>query len=174
MGKDPPAFDILYWNADTTNMPAGLHRDFVGISLENALVQPGAVRVLGTPIDLRRSTWTPTSWPASPTTSRRGRTPTARRSSWARIRASCSPRAGTSPRWSTRPDNPKASYQLNTDNPPSPEDFLAGASTHRGTWWEDWASWLGERSGSERPAPGELGSDGHPPLEPAPGTYVKA
>ena len=173
MGKDPPAFDILYWNADTTNMPAGLHRDFVGISLENALVQPGAVRVLGTPIDLRRIDVDAyvvagiadhiTPWEnAYRTTQLLGSSPRFVLSTSGHIAALVNP-----------PGNPKASYQLNPANPPNPDDFLAGASTQRGTWWEDWAGWLGERSGGEKPAPAELGSDGHPPLDPAPGTYVK-
>jgi polyhydroxyalkanoate synthase len=151
MGKDPPAFDILYWNADTTNMPAGLHRDFVGISLENALVQPGAVRVLGTPIDLGAIDVDAyvvagiadhiTPWEnAYRTTQLLGSHPRFVLSTSGHIAALVNP-----------PGNPKASYQLNTDNPPSPEDFLAGASTHRGTWWEDWASWLGERSGPSGP-----------------------
>jgi class II poly(R)-hydroxyalkanoic acid synthase len=173
MGKDPPAFDILYWNADTTNMPAGLHRDFVGISLENALVQPGAVRVLGTPIDLGKIDVDSyvvagiadhiTPWEnAYRTTQLLGSNPRFVLSTSGHIAALVNP-----------PGNPKASYQLNAANPPSPDDFLEGATTHRGTWWEDWAAWLGERSGPERPAPPELGSEGHPPLDPAPGTYVK-
>ena len=52
LGKDPPAFDILYWNQDTVRLAAGLHRDFVRIGLDNALTRPGEVEVLGTPIDL--------------------------------------------------------------------------------------------------------------------------
>ena len=52
LGKDPPAFDILYWNQDTVRLAAGLHRDFVRIALGNALTVPGEVEVLGTPIDL--------------------------------------------------------------------------------------------------------------------------
>ena len=52
LGKDPPAFDILYWNQDSVRLAAGLHRDFVRIGLENALTHPGEVEVLGTPIDL--------------------------------------------------------------------------------------------------------------------------
>ena len=52
LGKDPPAFDILYWNQDSVRLAAGLHRDFVRIGLDNALTHPGEVEVLGTPIDL--------------------------------------------------------------------------------------------------------------------------
>ena len=51
-GKTPPAFDILYWNADTTRMPAGLHRNFIEIAMANALTKPGAVSMLGSPVDL--------------------------------------------------------------------------------------------------------------------------
>ena len=52
LGKEPPAFDVLYWNQDTVRLAAGLHRDFVRIGLENALVRPGALEVLGSPVDL--------------------------------------------------------------------------------------------------------------------------
>jgi polyhydroxyalkanoate synthase len=52
LGKDPPAFDILYWNQDAVRLAAGLHRDFVHLALENSLTLPGAVEVLGTPVEL--------------------------------------------------------------------------------------------------------------------------
>src|SRR3712207_9416278 len=54
MGEDPPAFDILAWNADGTNLPARLHEQFLEIFSDNALVKPGAMRVLGTPVHLSR------------------------------------------------------------------------------------------------------------------------
>jgi polyhydroxyalkanoate synthase subunit PhaC len=56
LGKEPPAFDILYWNADTTRMPAALHRDFLKIATENSMRRPGGVTVLGSPVDLGRIT----------------------------------------------------------------------------------------------------------------------
>ncbi len=56
MGKTPPAFDILFWNADATNLPAALHRDFLDLALDNALTEPGAATVLGTPVDLSKIT----------------------------------------------------------------------------------------------------------------------
>ena len=52
LGENPPAFDILFWNVDTTRLPAGLHSDFLDIFERNALAEPGALEVLGTPIDL--------------------------------------------------------------------------------------------------------------------------
>jgi polyhydroxyalkanoate synthase subunit PhaC len=52
LGKAPPAFDILYWNQDSVRLAAGLHRDFIGWALENALTRPGGLSVLGTPVDL--------------------------------------------------------------------------------------------------------------------------
>lgn len=52
LGKEPPAFDILYWNQDTVRMAAGLHRDFIHIGLENSFTRPGALEVLGTPVDM--------------------------------------------------------------------------------------------------------------------------
>ena len=53
-GKPPPRFDILYWNADTTRMPSGLHRDFIEIAMANALAKPGTASMLGSPVDLSR------------------------------------------------------------------------------------------------------------------------
>ena len=78
LGKEPPAFDILFWNADSTNLPAALHRDFLEMSIENSITHPGELEVLGTPIDLSKIKAPTYWWPASPTTSSRGRTPTRR------------------------------------------------------------------------------------------------
>ena len=54
LGKDPPAFDILFWNQDTVRLAAGLHRDFIQIGLDNSFTHPGALEVLGEPVDLQR------------------------------------------------------------------------------------------------------------------------
>jgi polyhydroxyalkanoate synthase len=172
LGKEPPAFDILYWNADSTNLPAALHRDFIGISLDNPLVRPGALHALGTPIDLSKITVDSyvvagiadhiTPWEnCYRTTQLLGSPPRFVLSTSGHIAALVNP-----------PGNEKASYQLNDDNPSAAEDWLQGAAKHRGSWWTDWTAWLGERSGEDRPAPKELGSKRYEPLGPAPGTYV--
>ena len=72
-----------------------------------------------------------------------------------------------------RPGNPKASYYLGGIPGPDPDEWLAGAQKHTGSWWQNWADRILERSGDERPAPAELGGRHHPVLEPAPGRYVK-
>jgi polyhydroxyalkanoate synthase subunit PhaC len=172
LGKSPPAFDVLYWNADTTNLPAGLHRDFLQVGLENPLVRPGGLTVLGTPVDLSKITVDSylvagiadhiTPWEnCYRTTQLLGSSPRFVLSTSGHIAALVNP-----------PGNEKASFQTRDDNPPAPDAWLDGASKHRGTWWDDWLAWLGERSGDEVEAPSSLGSDAHQPLEDAPGTYV--
>jgi polyhydroxyalkanoate synthase len=173
LGKDPPAFDILFWNADTTNMPAALHRDFVRIALDNSLVHPGDATVLGTPVDLAQITVDSyvvagiadhiTPWPnAYRTVHLLGSAPRFVLSTSGHIAAMVNP-----------PGNPKASYRVNDALPEAAEDWLATATQTPGSWWEDWTAWMAERAGSERAAPKRLGGPGHRPLEDAPGTYVR-
>ena len=70
------------------------------------------------------------------------------------------------------PGNEKSAFQIADEHPADPEEWLAAASQRRGSWWDDWSAWLGERSGEERKAPKALGSKQHVPLQDAPGTYV--
>jgi len=71
------------------------------------------------------------------------------------------------------PGNPKAHYF--SDPPPGddPDEWLAQATEHAGTWWEHWVGWVSSRSGDTRRAPTRLGSRRHKPVEPAPGSYVR-
>ena len=174
LGKDPPAFDVLFWNSDATNMPAALHRDFIELSLENSLVEPGGVEVLGTPIDL--SSVTSDSYVVAAiadhivpwqncyaTTQLLGSEPRFVLSTSGHIAALVNP-----------PGNEKASYQTRDGNPPTADEWLRTASKQRGTWWADWIEWLGERSGDEKRARKTLGAAGYKPLEKAPGKYVLA
>jgi polyhydroxyalkanoate synthase len=172
LGKPPPAFDVLFWNNDVTRMPAGLHRDFIRLAVDNALVTPGKVSALGTPVDLSKVAVDLyavagiadhiTPWHNCYRSLRLfGSTPRFILSTSGHIAALVNPA-----------DNPKASFQVNDGLPADPDAWLAGAVTHRGSWWPDYTAWLAERSGGERDAPTGLGSAELPPLGPAPGSYV--
>ena len=172
LGKKPPAFDILFWNADTTRMPAGLHADFVDLAMDNLLVTAGARTVLGVPIDLSEidaDTYIVagiadhiTPWQnCYRTTQLLGGSSRFVLSTSGHIAALVNP-----------PGNPKASFQVNKANPADPEEWLKSAETEPGTWWLDASAWLAERSGALRPAPEQLGGGGLQPIVEAPGTYV--
>ncbi len=172
LGKRPPAFDVLYWNSDTTRMPAALHRDFIRMTTANALVHPGKMTVLGTPVDLSKVDVD--SYVVAGTTDHI--------CPWERCYRSVQLLGGSSrfvlsnaghiAALVNPPSNPKASFQVNDACPEPPEEWLAGAARHPGTWWSDYASWLGERSDEQKPAPASLGSSRHPVSGSAPGTYV--
>jgi poly[(R)-3-hydroxyalkanoate] polymerase subunit PhaC len=172
LGKDPPAFDVLSWNADNTNLSAGLHVDFMRILAANALAHPDAMELDGVPVDLRMVTADAyvvgaltdhiTPWKAC------YRTPMLLGgesqfvlSSSGHIQALVNP-----------PGNPKAAFFTNPALPADPDEWLAGATEHAGTWWDHWLAWLAARSGDERRAPRRLGSSSHPALDRAPGLYV--
>jgi poly(3-hydroxyalkanoate) synthetase len=172
LGQNPPAFDILYWNADTTRLPAGLHSDFLDLAISNGLAE-GTLTVLGTPVDLGKvaldayvvagSTDHIVPWQAAyQTTQLLGGESQFVLSSSGHIQAIVNP-----------PGNPKSSYRTREGAPPADaEAWLGGAETAPGSWWEHWTAWLSARSGDRRPAPRKLGSGTHPPLDPAPGRYV--
>jgi polyhydroxyalkanoate synthase len=172
LGQDPPAFDILYWNADTTRLPAGLHSDFLDLSLSNGLAE-ATLSVLDTPVDLGKvdvdayvvaaSTDHIVPWQAAyRTTQLLGGETEFVLSSSGHIQAIVNP-----------PGNPKSSYRTRPGAPPAQaEAWLNGSEQHAGSWWDHWTAWLATRSGDERPAPAEPGSPQRPPLGPAPGCYV--
>jgi polyhydroxyalkanoate synthase len=172
LGRNPPAFDVLFWNADTTRMSARLHADFVDFGLENRLVTPGSMTVLGLPVDLSRVEVDSylvagiadhiTPWQnCYRSTQLLGGDSRFILSTSGHIAALVNP-----------PGNPKASYQVNKENPGDPELWLKTAETVPGSWWPDIVAWLGERCGPEKAAPDELGGAGLRPLVEAPGTYV--
>jgi len=172
LGKKPPAFDVLFWNADTTRMTAQLHADFVDLALDNKLVTPGALTVLGTGIDLSQVDVDAylvagiadhiTPWQnCYRSTQLLGGNSRFILSTSGHIAALVNP-----------PGNPKARYQINKSTPANAADWLQTAETEQGTWWPDLQEWLGGRCGAEKPAPEELGGGGLRPIVEAPGTYV--
>jgi polyhydroxyalkanoate synthase subunit PhaC len=175
LGQRPPAFDILFWNQDTVRLAAGLHRDFIQIALDNSLVEPGALELLGTPIDLRQLEIDSyivagisdhiTPWEnCQRTASMLGGDTRFVLSTSGHIAAIVNP-----------PGNPKATYRVAVQGEhDDAQAWLTAAEKRPGSWWEDWNSWLAERSGPMKPAPKRLGSREHRPKGKAPGTYVLA
>src|SRR6204780_2524095 len=172
LGKKPAAFDILFWNADTARMTAGLHRDFLELGAANALVEPGGATMLGSPVDLAavdRDSYIVAGitdhicpWQACyRTTQLLGGRPRFVLSTSGHIAAMVNP-----------PGHEKARYQMAKECPEDPQEWLRSAETLHGTWWPDWAGWLTERCGEEQAAPADLGGGGLPPVGPAPGTYI--
>jgi polyhydroxyalkanoate synthase subunit PhaC len=172
MGKKPPTFDILAWNADRTNLPAALHAQFLEIFANNSLTHAGALSVLGTPVDLARITCDTyvtggltdhlTPWQGCYRATQLFSGPTTFvLSHTGHIQTMVNP-----------PGNPKSHYWVGPDPGPDPEAWRAQAQRVQGSWWDHWSEWILARSGEERPAPPKLGSRRHRPLVPAPGTYV--
>src|SRR3989475_3245391 len=172
VGKDPAAFDVLYWNNDTTRLPAKLHGNLLDLYETNAFTHPGVLEVLGTPIDLSKVTNDAyivagitdhiTPWQGCyATTQLLGGKVTFILSNSGHIQALLNP-----------PGNPKASYFVNERYPADPGQWQAGAQKRAGSWWEDWRDWLGMRAGEKKAAPRELGSAQYQPGTPAPGSYV--
>ena len=172
MGNDPAPFDILFWNSDSTNLPAALHAGFLELMLRNSLAKSDDVEILGTPIDLRRvdcdmyllagTTDHICAWRACYESTRLfgGNTEFVLSSS-GHIQSLVNP-----------PGNFKSNYFTNPVKDADPDVWLSGATETRGTWWDHWLMWLTKRSGAERDAPASLGSKAHPALDPAPGKYV--
>jgi polyhydroxyalkanoate synthase subunit PhaC len=177
-GRPPPAFDILYWNADTTRLPAALHHDFIRLGLANALTVPGAATMLGSPVDLAKVDVDAyvvagvadhlCPWQSCyRTTQLFGGAVKFVLSTSGHIAALVNP-----------PDNQKASFRSAPSNhgapsnPVDPLEFLATAGKTRGSWWLDYSGWLAERSGGLTTSPAGLGLEGYPVQCAAPGTYV--
>lgn len=171
-GRKPPAFDILYWNADTTRMTAALHRDFIELFTDNRLTTPGAARMLGTPVDL--GAVTADSYIVAGVADHICPWQSCYRSTALlggdnRFVLST---AGHVASMVNPADSGKSTFRTNDENPADPQDWLAGASMNQGSWWLDYARWLAERTPRRRRAPRTLGSKAHPAGVPAPGRYV--
>lgn len=173
MGEDPPPFDVLYWNNDTTNLPAQLHSDYLDLGLNQPFDHPGEFEVAGHMLDMRKVTADAfivagltdhiTPWKACyRTTGLLGsKNIEFVLSSSGHIQSLLNP-----------PGNPKAKYFRNPDIAPSAEEWAEGAEEVPGSWWPRWGEWLKERSGAQKTAPKACGNEAFPPLYDAPGHYV--
>ncbi|CAD5106637.1 class II poly(R)-hydroxyalkanoic acid synthase [Zestomonas carbonaria] len=172
LGNEPPAFDILYWNNDTTNLPAALHGEFIEMYRTNPLIHAGLLEVCGTPIDLKKVTSDfycvagvtdhITPWDACYRSVHLfGGQCEFVLSNSGHIQSILNP-----------PGNPKARFMTNSGLPADANDWLASSTKHSGSWWTHWQAWLQDRSGKTRKAPAKLGCKAYPAGESSPGTYV--
>ena len=176
MGDDPPAFDVLFWNADATNLSATLMGDFLELFETLAFTKRGEVEMAGHKIDLSKvtsdlfilggTTDHITPWRACYRSTQLfgSKDVTFVLSQAGHMQAILNP-----------PGNPKAKYYVSKKRgkpPADVDDWLKGTEEVAGSWWPYWMEWVQQRSGKLKPAPTALGSKAHPPLEPAPGLYV--
>ncbi|WP_460132056.1 class II poly(R)-hydroxyalkanoic acid synthase [Pseudomonas sp. S1_E04] len=173
LGKEPPAFDILYWNNDNTRLPAALHGDLLDFFKHNPLSHPGGLEVCGTPIDLQKVTVDSfsvagindhiTPWDAVyRSTQLLGGERRFVLSNSGHIQSILNP-----------PGNPKANYVENPKLSSDPRAWYYDASHIEGSWWPQWLAWIQQRSGAQRETLTALGNQNYPPMEAAPGTYVR-
>ncbi|MGO4714337.1 alpha/beta fold hydrolase [Bradyrhizobium sp. 2TAF24] len=172
LGNPPPAFDILFWNADTTRLPARLHGDYIDLYSSNPFVKPGTLKLNDTAVDLRAVkadsyviagvTDHITPWKSVYQTALlMGHDTTFVLANSGHLQSLINP-----------PTNKKASYMIGAVDPAGPDAFLNRAEKRQGSWWLDWREWLHQRSDGEVDAPPVLGSTRHPRLMDAPGSYV--
>ena len=179
LGQDYAAFDLLHWNGDTTNLPGKWHQSYLrDLYRDNLLVQPGALSVGGTPIDLTR-----VATPAYVQAGREDHIAPAE-SVWEVTRHFSGPLrfvlagSGHIAGVVNPPSSGKYQYWINpkAGEATSLAEFVAGAEETRGSWWPDWLEWLRARDGGTVPATGARlpGEGSLAAIEPAPGSYVKA
>jgi polyhydroxyalkanoate synthase subunit PhaC len=172
LGKEPPAFDILFWNADTTRLPARLHSDYIDLYFTNPFVNSKKLSLNGTAIEMERVkvdsyviagvTDHITPWKSVYQTAKiMGKDTIFILSNSGHLQSLLNP-----------PGNAKASFVTGPLEQAGPDAFLAGSKKHEGSWWLHWRDWLYERSDDAVPAPAALGSERYRADVPAPGTYV--
>jgi polyhydroxyalkanoate synthase len=173
-GRTPPPFDLLYWNSDSANLSGPMYAYYLrNMYLDNRLREPRALTMCGEPIDLSRI-----AMPSYVYASREDHI-VPWRSAYRTIElvgGDVSFVLGASGHIAgvvNPPQKKKRSYWSNALLTDDPDDWLARAQSHPGSWWPNWTEWLVEQAGARRPAPTREGSARHRPLDPAPGTYVR-
>jgi len=172
LGNEPPVFDILFWNNDTTRLPAAFHGDLIEMFKNNPLIRPNALEVSGTPIDLKQvksdifclagTNDHITPWVSCYKSARLfgGKTEFVLSNS-GHIQSILNP-----------PGNPKARFMTNPDMPDDANKWQEDATKHTDSWWLHWQAWQAERSGKLKKSPATLGNKAYPAGEASPGTYV--
>src|SRR6185437_7465767 len=177
LGEEPPPFDLLYWNSDTTNLPAGWHRDYLETLYKgNKLVMAGEIKVAGTPIDI--------DMVKAPAYIQAGREDhiAPPESVWKIMDHFSGPKrfvlagSGHIAGVVNPPAAHKYQYWVSDKDPATLEQFIDEAEEHKGSWWPDWLAWLKSQdsetvkvAGARIPGNGKLKA-----VEDAPGSYVKS
>ena len=172
LGEDPPPFDVLFWNNDSTNLPAQLHSDYLDIFQDRRFRPDKEIPFMGNNVDLASVTQDGfmvagvtdhiTPWKACYRNVRlMGGETEFILSNSGHLQSLINP-----------PGNPKALYYTNKDFPPRADRWLEGAESKNESWWIRWNEWLSERSGGMKKAPKSLGNKAYPPISQAPGEYV--
>jgi polyhydroxyalkanoate synthase len=172
LGKEPVPFDLLYWNADATRMPAAMHSFYLrNMYQQNRLVQPGGIELAGIPIDLRKIT-APTfilgtkedhiaPWKSSYKATQIYGGPVEFVLSASGHMAGVISAPGS-----------KYGHWTNSSNPPTPDEWFRTAIEGKSSWWPHWNEWISAFSGGET-APRIPGQGPLPAIEDAPGSYVR-
>ena len=172
LGKSPFPFDLLYWNADSTRMPAAMHSFYLRkMYQQNLLAQPGGITLGGVPIDLRKI-----KTPSFLLSTREDHI-APWRSTYAATQIYSGPvkfvlSASGHIAGVVNPPGGKYGHWQNDSNPPTSEAWLASATQYPDSWWPAWEQWVAQYSGGEVPAR-QPGDGKLAPIEDAPGSYVK-
>jgi polyhydroxyalkanoate synthase len=174
LGKDPFPFDLLYWNSDSTRMPAKMHSFYLrNMYLKNLLKDPGGITLGGVPIDLRKiavpayfistvedhiapwmSTYKGARLLPGPVKFVLGGS--------GHIAGIVNPPAAN-----------KYGYWTHEELPETPDEWRSSAAWHEGSWWTDWEEWIAAQNGPERVAARVPGEGGLAAIEDAPGSYAR-
>ena len=170
MGQDPPAFDILTWNADSTRMPANMHSFYLRYCYQENQLANDEMTLAGRRLHLGKITGDVyivgavedhiAPWTTSYATTR------LLGGECRYVLTSSGHIAGI-----VNPPDAKRKYWTNDVVPDEPNEWRSAATQHAGSWWQDWSSWIAQRAG-KRTTPPSMGSDAHPPIADAPGEYV--
>jgi len=174
LGREPPAFDLLYWNSDSTRMPERMHSFYLrNMYLRNRLREPGGITLAGVPIDLAK-----VKLPAYFLSTREDHI-APWKSTYAGAKLLSGPvsfvlgGSGHIAGVVNPPAANKYGYWTRDTLADTADDWLAGATAHEGSWWPHWLQWIAKHAGTRVPAR-EPGASGMPAIEDAPGSFVKA
>jgi len=172
LGNDPPVYDVLYWNADTTRLPAAFHADMIDLIAQSPYANPGRLTVLDQVIDMRKvavdtyvvagTTDHITPWKACYDTAL----------IYGPKTEFVLTNAGHLQSMLNPPGTPKSFFLAAKATSPDPDVWAGGATRTEGSWWPHWLDWMAQRSGERVPAPKRPGSRKHKVLCAAPGEYV--